>query len=109
MRRVLENLLNNAFRYVSSRGSIDVAIEPEGAWAVLRIANDGPTIKPEVKRHLFDKYGVVHEGQSGQNRGLGLYLCRLVVDGHGGTIAVGDRAGGGVEFQIRLPLKGTKP
>ena len=105
MRRVLENLLNNAFRYVSPHGRIDVTVEQEASWAVVKICNDGPPIKPEVRRHLFEKYGVVHEGQSASNRGLGLYLCRLVVDGHGGTIGVGDRDGGGVSFEIRLPMK----
>jgi signal transduction histidine kinase/DNA-binding response OmpR family regulator len=108
MRRVVQNLLNNAFRYVQPRGRIDVSVRTEGAWAVIRIGNDGPPIKPEVRKHLFDKYGVVHEGQTSQNRGLGLYLCRLVVDGHGGDIGVGDRDGGGVQFEIRLPMKGAK-
>jgi signal transduction histidine kinase/DNA-binding response OmpR family regulator len=108
MRRVLQNLLNNAFRYVQPKGCIDVTFTQEASWAVVRISNDGPPIKPEVRQHLFDKYGVVHAGQSAQNRGLGLYLCRLVVDGHGGTIGVGDRAGGGVSFEIRLPMEGGK-
>jgi len=108
MRRVIQNLLNNAFRYVTPTGCIDVTVEREATFAVVKISNDGPPIKPEVRLHLFDKYGVIHEGQSSQNRGLGLYLCRLVVDGHGGSIGIGDRKGGGVQFEIRLPLEGGK-
>jgi signal transduction histidine kinase len=108
VRRVIQNLLNNAFRYVQRQGRIEVTIAVEGPWAVLRIANDGPAIRPEVREHLFEKYGVVHAGQTAQNRGLGLYLCRLVVDGHGGSIRIADREGGGVQFEIRLPMKGAK-
>jgi signal transduction histidine kinase len=108
MRRVVQNLLNNAFRYVQPKGRIELSVATEGPWVVIRIGNDGPPIKAEVRKHLFEKYGVIHEGQTSQNRGLGLYLCRLVVDGHGGQIGVGDRAGGGVQFEIRLPSRSAK-
>ncbi len=105
LRRVLENLLNNAFRYVARDGRIEVHVDHEGDRASFRVCNDGPPIAPEIHRHLFEKYGVVHKDQGDANRGLGLYLCRLVVDGHGGTIAVQNRVHDlGVCFDIRLPF-----
>jgi signal transduction histidine kinase len=101
MRRVIQNLLNNAFRYVQPKGRIEVTVGTEGPWAVFRIANDGPPIKVEVRKHLFDKYGVVHEGQSSQNRGLGLYLCRLVAQAHGSALQI-RAAEPGLEVSVRF-------
>jgi signal transduction histidine kinase len=103
MRRVLQNLLNNAFRYVAPKGKIDMTVEQEDGWVAFKVSNDGPPIRPDVRKHLFEKYGVVHEGQGASNRGLGLYLCRLVVDGHDGNIRIGDPPGGGVCFEVRIP------
>lgn len=107
LRRVLQNLLNNAFRYVAIRGRIDVTVEVHAARCVIRISNDGPPIDPQLRAHLFDKYGVTHAGQGQTNRGLGLYLCRLVVDAHDGSIAIVDRPGWGATFEIQIPRIGT--
>ncbi len=107
LRRVLQNLLNNAFRYVAPRGHIDVTVERHVTRCVIRISNDGPPIAPQLRAHLFDKYGVTHVGQGHTNRGLGLYLCRLVVDAHGGSIAVVDRPGWGATFEIQIPTFDT--
>ncbi|MCE9573213.1 MAG: HAMP domain-containing histidine kinase, partial [Deltaproteobacteria bacterium] len=107
VRRVLGNLLDNAVRYVPAGGGIEVGARRDGDHLVLRVANDGPTIPPDARVSLFDKYARAGASASGSNRGLGLYLCRLVAEAHGGAIALADRAGGGVAFEVRIP--GLRP
>jgi len=101
--RVLENIIGNAFRYVTRGGYVQVAVAASGSGVLLRIANDGPPISPGVRDRLFEKYGTNPEKHGSSSRGLGLYFCRLVVEEHGGSIRVNDRLGQGVCFQIQLP------
>lgn len=103
--RVLQNLLTNASRFVPADGVVEVDVSLVGGAALIRVSNDGPSIDPNVRRHLFDRYGVVAEGQTHANRGLGLYLCRLVMEQHGGSISVHERAERGVSFEVRIPLR----
>lgn len=101
--RVLQNLLGNAARFVGPLGVVEVAVRADAGRLVVTVGNDGPSIPRQHQARLFDKYGQVTDGQSGGNRGLGLYFCRLVAERHGGTIAVRDREGGGVRFELTLP------
>ena len=107
--RVLQNLLGNAARYVPRGGRIEVQVRAGVDEVTLGVGNDGPRIAPEQQAHLFDKFGQVHEGQQAHNRGLGLYFCRLVAERHGGRIGVRDREGGGVCFELTLPLAPSTP
>jgi K+-sensing histidine kinase KdpD len=70
------------------------------------VGNDGPPISGDVRGGLFERYGHRNASQGATNRGLGLYLCRLVADRHGGSISVRHREGGGVCFDLSLPRRG---
>jgi signal transduction histidine kinase len=103
--RVLENILGNALRYAATGGRVHVGAVELADRVVISLENDGPHIPPALQSRLFEKYGAV-DSSSGQrlgNRGLGLYLCRLVVEGHGGAIGVRNLDGTGVRFEITLP------
>lgn len=102
-RRMLENVVGNATRFIDDKGVIEVQVERVGDRAVVAISNDGPAIAPELRARLFEKYMGEHKGRQTSTRGLGLYFCRLVVEAHGGTIAVGDPPSG-ARFEISLPL-----
>jgi signal transduction histidine kinase len=102
--RVLQNLLINASRFVGAGGVVEVTVCASDDRAVVTVANSGPAISDDIKRHLFDKYGQSNANQTNANRGLGLYLCRLVAERHGGTMSVHDRAAGGVRFELAIPL-----
>jgi signal transduction histidine kinase len=106
--RVLQNLLTNAARFAPEHGVVEVRVArqetPSGATALLSVSNDGPSIPADVQAQLFDKYGQVNGNQEHGNRGLGLYLCRLVAERHGGSISMSDRAPHGVTFTLSLPL-----
>jgi two-component system sensor histidine kinase KdpD len=101
--RVIENILSNALRYTPECGEIRVAATADERQVQLAIENNGPPIPETQRAHLFEKYGQLQGRGARYNRGLGLYLCRLVVELHGGSIAAADRSAGGVRFEIRLP------
>lgn len=103
--RVLDNLLGNAIKYSPKGGEITVQVTREGPWAVLTVADQGMGI-PEADRSLiFEQF---HRGRNvtGQmaGTGVGLAFVRLVVEQHGGSIAVESQEGVGSTFTVRLPL-----
>jgi signal transduction histidine kinase len=103
VRRLLENLVANAIRHMKPGDHIELAGEVEGDRLRLAVRNSGPPVPPEVRDRLFEKYAA--QGQRyWHNAGLGLYLCRLVAEGHGGTIGLVERPGWSVAFEAELPL-----
>jgi PAS domain S-box-containing protein len=101
--RVVDNIVSNGLRYTPRERQLTVGLVAGRDEHTIFIENEGPVIPVEDRPRLFEKYGQVGRSE-GSTRGLGLYLCRLVVEAHGGTISVGDtRAGQGARFEIRLP------
>ena len=73
----------------------------------IQIADDGHGISDESKKHLFDMFytaGIV-QADSRRGLGLGLSLCKSIVEAHGGTISVGDNVPHGSVFSFTLPLE----
>lgn len=101
-RRLLENLAGNALRFVDRGGRIELAAwETEGAFT-LAVRNTGPPVPEAVRPHLFQKHAPGELRQL-HNTGLGLYLCRLVAEAHGGEVRLADTPGWPVSFEARLP------
>jgi two-component system, sensor histidine kinase and response regulator len=104
LKRVLENLLDNAIRHTPNGGRIVLsAIEAAGVTE-LRVEDDGPGIPIELRDRIFDPF-VQIEGSaaaSRSGRGLGLTFCRLAVEAHGGKIWIED-ASPGARFSLSLP------
>lgn len=101
--RVIENVLDNAFRYAPSGGLISVEgrAGSEGGCE-LRIGNSGPAVPLAARARIFEKFGQA-EGGHKVNLGLGLYFCRLVVEAHGGTLALEESAELPTVFSFVLP------
>ncbi|HSN13018.1 MAG TPA: HAMP domain-containing sensor histidine kinase [Anaeromyxobacteraceae bacterium] len=98
--RLLENLVSNALRYVGSGDRIELAAEKTGDGLRLAVRNSGVPVPAEARAKLFEKY--VSKGRrEWHNAGLGLYLCRLVAEAHGGACQLVDRAGWSVSFEAR--------
>jgi signal transduction histidine kinase len=97
--KVLSNLVENARQAVGDRGRIRLAATAEGDSVRLRVVDDGPGIAAEVEERLFEPYfSTKHSGT-----GLGLVICRSLVERMGGSIRLGNRAdGGGAEAELRL-------
>jgi signal transduction histidine kinase len=106
MRQVVDNLINNAVKY-SPRGSvITVIVHASDSVAGFAVRDNGPGI-PESERHkLFKDYGRLSAQPTGgeKSTGLGLAICRKIVEAHDGTISVENIPGRGAEFVVSLPL-----
>ena len=99
---VIDNLLRNAIDHAPSHTAVTVRV---AAGPQIIVEDRGPGVPHELRRRIFEPFarGRVTDRASGSGLGLGLAICRRVVDGHGGTIAVDDRAGGGARFIVQLP------
>jgi signal transduction histidine kinase len=106
IRRVLENLINNALKFTKSDGAIHVDVEPEGTGVKLSVRDDGPGIPPHQHARIFEKFGQTESG-AGQRHstGLGLTFCRLAIEAHLGKIGVQSELGKGSRFWFTLPIR----
>lgn len=105
IRRVLLNLLNNAIKYSSAGSNIQVSLACCEAEIVITISDDGYGIPKKDLPHLFDPYyRVEHEDHlQVQGTGLGLPICKEIIEAHGGRITVHSEIEKGSDFFIRLP------
>ncbi len=106
--QVLTNLLENAVRYTPAESPIEVNAHVEGEQVTFSVADRGPGIPAEDLEHVFDKfYRVLHSQRPGNypsGSGLGLAVCKGVVEAHGGRIWAKQRAGGGLVVSVTLPI-----
>jgi PAS domain S-box-containing protein len=104
--QVVANLLNNAAKYTEEGGRIDVAVELEGDQVVIRVADTGMGIAPELLPRLFEPFTQADRSldRAQGGLGLGLALVRNLVEMHGGTVSAASQGPGrGSEFVVRLP------
>lgn len=101
------NLIDNAIRYNKPSGSVEVSFAREGSGAVIRITDTGVGIPKGQERNLFSKFfrGENVVKMQVQGFGLGLYIVKNIVEGHGGKIAVASKEGEGTTFTITLPVR----
>jgi two-component system sensor histidine kinase KdpD len=103
--QVVTNLLDNALKYTPEGSPITItSLTDKNHW-VVEVADRGPGVPEEDLPYLFDKFyrGPQKENKSGA--GLGLAICRGVVDIHGGTLIAENRPEGGMFFRLTLPLE----
>ncbi|MBU6527725.1 GAF domain-containing sensor histidine kinase [Methylocystis sp. MJC1] len=101
--QAIANLIDNAAKYTSSNGEIDVAATWAGREAVVRVRDNGVGIPAERLESIFMMFEQI-EGYSG-GLGIGLNLSRRIIEMHGGTLqARSEGLGRGSEFSLRLPL-----
>lgn len=105
--QVIINIVNNAIKYTPDGSHIVLSAERQGSMAVIQISDDGPGIPDEAKKHLFDMFYTADIGKADSRRGLGLglSLCKSIVDAHGGTISVANNLPQGSVFYFTLPLE----
>lgn len=102
---VISNLLENAIHHGRHGGTVVVTTRHEGDEIVLQVSDDGPGIPAEDQPHVFERFYRADKSRTGsQGRyGLGLAICRGLVEAEGGTISVESEAGQGACFTVRLP------
>jgi signal transduction histidine kinase len=105
MVQVLINLLENAVRYSPVGFPVVVAARRvDASTARIEVRDRGPGLSEDEQARIFGRFvrGVAAEGTSGL--GIGLYLCRAIVERHGGTIGVDSVSGGGATFWVEIRL-----
>ena len=102
--QVLTNLIENAVRHTPPETPIEVSAQREGEQMVISVADRGPGIPDKDKVHIFDKFYRVLGTPRGTGSGLGLAVCKGLVEAHGGSIWVEDRENGGAIFRFTLPI-----
>ena len=109
VQQVLVNLLENAARHTPPGTPIEVTASLDGPSVVVEVADCGPGIPPGDFERLFEKFYRAGEARGRPGAGLGLAICRGIVELHGGKIRAANRAGGGAAFRFSLPLGGNPP
>ena len=104
MDQVLSNLIENAVRYTPTETPIEIDAQREGEQIMISVADRGPGIPEEEKAPIFDKFYRVLGTPRGTGSGLGLAVCKGLVEAHGGTIWEENRPGGGAVFRFTLPI-----
>lgn len=104
--QVLVNLVDNAMAHTPSGGRVTVGCRGDGDRVRLWVADTGAGISPEHQGRVFDRFYRVDTGRARRNGGvgLGLAMCRAIVEAHGGTIDVRSRIGSGSRFEVVLPI-----
>jgi PAS domain S-box-containing protein len=104
--QLLQNLIANALKFRHGPGAcVWVAAEREqetGMWQ-LSVADDGIGIDPRHRDRVFKMFQRLHDREAFEGTGIGLAICRKIVERHGGTIWVEGREGGGTVFRFTLP------
>ena len=104
LEQVLANLLSNAIKYSPAGGPIDVVLfQPEPHTVELSVRDRGIGIPPETRGAIFDRYYQARAADAKQGLGLGLYVCRQIVQLHGGEISAEFPPDGGTRIVVCLP------
>jgi two-component system sensor histidine kinase KdpD len=106
--RVLCNLLENAAKYTPATSPIDIRATASGDHVILTVDDAGPGLPKGKELAIFEMFERGRKESSTPGVGLGLAICRAIVEAHGGTIRGETRAQGGARFTIELP-RGTPP
>jgi len=104
MEQVFVNLIENALRHAPGAGPIEISARAQGDAVVIEVADHGPGLPAADLERVFEKF---YRGAPG-GAGLGLAICRAVVEAHRGSISAANRAGGGAVFRFVLPLREGK-
>ena len=100
LRRVIQNLLENAAKYSPPDSPIDIALKLHQGQVRLEVADRGQGIPVELEPRLFGRFS---SGKFGGGTGLGLYLAKRIIEAHNGRIGYHPRVGGGSVFWLELP------
>jgi two-component system sensor histidine kinase KdpD len=102
--RVLVNLFENASKYTPAGSRVTLEAEVLGDRLSVAVSDDGPGLPPGREEAVFQKFTRGERESATPGVGLGLAICRAIVESHGGTIVASNRHGGGAIFTFTLPL-----
>jgi signal transduction histidine kinase len=113
LEQILINLLGNAIKFSPPGAAIEISTRatphvrkggPERACVEFRISDEGPGVAPAYRQRIFEPYVQIGEESGAGGLGLGLAICRRLVEAHGGAISVQGRSEGGSSFVFTIPV-----
>lgn len=111
--QVLANLLSNALKYSPADRPVSLSLCRDRATAYVSVRDEGPGIPADALPHLFQRFyrvpGIEVQHGTGVGLGLGLYICRRLIEMHGGQLHVESTVGEGTTFELSLPLMRSAP
>jgi two-component system, OmpR family, sensor histidine kinase KdpD len=107
--RVIVNLLENAIKYTPAGSPIRIAARQREDAVEVAVEDRGPGLPPGREQSIFDKFTRGERESAVPGVGLGLAICRAIVQAHGGEISAQNREGGGARFRFTLPMADAPP
>lgn len=101
--QVISNLINNAIKYAKD-SPVYIDVTRENDFAVIKIKDEGPGISHEAQQKIFQRFERQTSDSSISGLGLGLFICKEILERHDGNISVKSELGKGAEFTVMLPL-----
>ena len=109
LQQVIVNLLDNADKYSPADLPINISVKATNYALTIAVADRGAGIDESLQEKVFDKFFRIHEESAQSGVGLGLSICRAIVEAHLGKITVSNRNGGGALFKVYLPALELPP
>jgi len=105
--QVFINLLENAIKYTPAHSPIDLSASADSTMVTIEVADRGPGLPTGDEQRIFEKFyrASAPASRNGSGVGLGLTICRGIVEAHGGRIWAENRSGGGAVFRFTLPIE----
>ena len=104
--QMLDKLVDNAVGFSAAGDVIDIGLAVLEQDLILSVTNPGPPLPDRMRSQLFDSMVSIRTSEGSRHLGLGLYVARLIAEGHGGNITA-DNVEGGVRFEVRLPVRNS--
>ena len=105
--QVVTNLLENAARHTPDGGRITIDVCDQGDVVAVSVSDTGPGVPPAERTTIFEPFRT--GTTANRSSGIGLAICKAIVEAHGGRITVGDAPGGGARFTFTLPVHRVRP
>jgi two-component system sensor histidine kinase KdpD len=106
---VLTNLIENAVKYTPAGSRIEIAAREVADGVIVSVADTGPGLTPGEEDRLFDKFYRASPESGTLGAGLGLAICRAIINAHGGRIWAENRPEGGAVFRFLIPRQASPP
>ncbi len=109
LEEILTNLISNAIKFSPQGGTVQVAARTEDDFVRISVSDQGIGISDQQMPHLFQRFRRLHENEQKRvsGTGVGLFLCKHLVEAHGGTIEVQSEPGAGSTFSFTIPIAGA--
>ena len=105
--QMLDKLVDNAVDFSEPGDAIKISLAGRDESLLLAVTNPGPPLPEQMRTQMFDSMVSMRAGENSRHLGLGLYVARLIAEGHGGRITA-DNVDGGVVFEVTLPRQDSR-